>query len=268
MRYRLALVQMSSCEAAEKNLETILEFAQRAADGGCMAVCFPEAALTGYAPEMARSRAICMNDGLLKQLSAHAQRLGIDLLVGYMEAAEGMHCLTHSLFRADGSRFDYRKTHLGEKERKYFVPGNSLDVFPLTCGLRAGIQLCVETHFPEITQTLSLKGAQVVFAPHAVPGPPERRRQLWRTYIPARAYDNRLFVACCNQWDGQAYGGGCFVAGTKGEIAAESFEQHPAMVTFEVEAEQLDAYRQNSNIRNRYYPGLRRPELYETENRK
>lgn len=263
MSIRIALVQTSACGRAEEHLEEMLRFAGQAAREGCAAVCFPEASLTGYAPEQAAQRAIGADSPLLARLAREARTLGVDLLPGYMERRGGDCCITQSILRADGARFDYRKTHLGEKERRFFAAGDRLDVFPLTCGLTAGFQLCVETHFPEITQTLSLRGAQIVFAPHAVPGTPQRRRELWQRVIPARAYDNRVVFACCNQWDDGRFGGGCFAAGPDGELLADCFEPRPMLTVLEADPEQLARLRSGADLRSRYFPALRRPELYE-----
>ncbi|MDO4741605.1 MAG: nitrilase-related carbon-nitrogen hydrolase, partial [Eubacteriales bacterium] len=200
---------------------------------------------------------------LLARLGDQAKALGVDLLAGFMERDGDMLYLTHSLFRADGARFDYRKTHLGENEGRVFAAGDRLRVFPLSCGLLCGLELCVETHFPEITQTLSLMGAQVVFAPHAVPGAPEKRRALWQTYIPARAYDNRVYVACCNHADGGRFGGGCCAADPRGGVVAECYAPQPALTVFDADPALINSFRSGSgDIRLRYYPARRRPELY------
>lgn len=258
---RIGLVQMASSLNAEENLEALIRLAGQAAQEGCAAVCFPEAALTGYAPERAASLSLERGDPLLDRLSACAKEKGLDILAGYMEKSGGACHLTHGVFRPDGTRHAYRKTHLGEREAQFFTPGESLDVFPLSCGLHAGFQLCVELHFPEITQTLSLKGAQIVFAPHAAPGTPEKRRALWQTYVPARAYDNRVYVACCNQADGARFGGGCYAVNPKGEVVADCFS--PGLSVFEVDRQLPARYRApGGDIRSRYYPKLRRPHLY------
>ena len=260
----LGLVQAAADASAIENLDTVRQFVSLAKERGCAVLCFPEAFLTGYAPEAAEVRALRADSDIVREVSALAQTQRMDLLVGFMERADDRVFLTHGVFGADGGVGLYRKTHLGERERTVFSAGDELPVFHLSCGLRAGIQLCVESHFPEITQTYSLRGAEIVFAPHAVPMPAEKRRRIWEKLMPARSYDDRVYMACCNQWDGQRYGGGCMVADPQGEIMAACFEDNPALLCFTVDREAIQQYhRQNADRKHRYYPELRRPELYE-----
>lgn len=260
---KLGLIQASACDKAVINFEGIRQFAKEGKAAGCTALCFPEAFLTGYFPERAAELALQKEHPLLAQISALAKSLQIDLLVGFMEKAENRFYLTHGIWRRDGTCHCYRKTHLGQKEQTIFSPGDCLEVFSLSCGLRIGIQLCVEAHFPEITQTYSLGGAEVIFAPHASPMAAEKRRNLWEKYIPARSYDNRVYMACCNHWDSQRFGGGCLVTDPRGDILASSFDNAPGLLSFDVDPEMVHAYHAPNPGRNHhYYPGRRHPELY------
>ena len=172
---RFGVVQIGSAPGApDENLRMLQDFSQQAKDAGCAAVCFPEGFLTGYDPDHAKECAIAANDSILKAVSETAAAPGIDILAGYMEAADPdgsgpVFYINHSVFYPDGKVLPYHKTHLGDKERAVFRPGDHLAVFPLSCGLTAGFQVCVECHFPEITQSLSLRGAQVIFSPFASP---------------------------------------------------------------------------------------------------
>jgi len=260
---RLGLIQASAGFNAAVNFDTIRQFAAEGKAAGCAAICFPEAFLTGYFPDRATELALEHSHPLLLQLAELAQSLPTDLLVGFMEKADGRFYLTHGIWRADGSSHLYRKTHLGQKEQKFFSEGDALEVFSLSCGLKIGIQLCVETHFPEITQTYSLAGAEVVFAPHASPMAAEKRRNLWNKYIPARSYDNRVYMACCNLLDSDRFGGGCLVTDPRGEILLSSFENTPGLLSFDVDPEMVRTYHRPYPDRNHhYYPGRRHPELY------
>lgn len=260
---RLGLIQASADYDAEKNFTAIRQFAEEGKAAGCTAVCFPEAFLTGYFPDRAVELALEKGHPLLSQIAVLAQSLQMDLLVGFLEKSEHRIFLTQGIWLADGTSHFYRKTHLGQKEQMIFSAGDRLEVFSLSCGLRIGIQLCVETHFPEITQTYSLAGAEVIFAPHASPMAAERRRKLWEKYIPARSYDNRVFMACCNLCDSDGFGGGCLVTDPRGDILAASFDNKPGLLSFDLEPERLRFYHCSNPDRNHhYYPGRRKPELY------
>ena len=259
---KIGLVQAGAVRDAEANLETLRQFARQAKAQGCAALCFPEAFLTGYFPEEAALLSLDADAPILAQTAAAARETGIDLLVGFMERSAGACYLTQGIFRPDGTRSFYRKTHLGQKEQRFFAPGDALPVYPLSCGITIGIQMCVELHFPEITQTLSLRGAQVIFAPHAIPRAAGPRQALWNKLLPARSYDNRVYMACCNQWDPQRFGGGCMVTDPRGEILAACFDEESALLTAEIDVDALNRYHQEGPLSARYYPERRRPELY------
>ena len=259
----LAVAQTKSCCDINSNIETLIRICENAAAVGCVAVCFPEAFLTGYQPDNAHLIAIERGSVPINAVKEVAKRFGIDILTGFFERTDDSIFITHGIFRPDGSTDFYRKTHLGEKESRIFSCGESLDVFTLSCGLKIGFQLCVETHFSRISETLSLNGAQVIFAPHAVPCASGGREKIWSKYIPARSYDNRIYFACCNHAD-ERFGGGCMVAAPNGDVIASYFGSEEALLAFDADDELLKKYRMpNSSHRFRYYPQLLKKELCE-----
>lgn len=247
---------VSVCAAADihKNIETIAHYAQQAHDAGCTALCFPECFLTGYSREYAHVRAISIDSEVCDPVSELAFQFEMDLLVGFMERDEDDLYINHSIFYRNGKIRSYRKTHLGKRESEVFSAGDSLTVYPLSCGVKIGFQLCVETHFPEITQTLALRDAAVIFAPHAVPSIAGNREKLWNKYVPARSYDNRVYMACCNLPDDELSNGGLLVTAPDGEILVSSYKNVPDLVTFEVDPEK--------DWKKHFFPDKRRPELY------
>ena len=69
------------------------------------------------------------------------------------------------------------------------------------------MQICYDTHFPEATTAQALAGAEMIFMPHSSSALPtgaetrEEKRTRWLRYLPARAYDNSVFVVVVNQID-------------------------------------------------------------------
>ena len=254
------LVQAASSDSLFENLNTIKKYMKEAEAHNCQVLCFPEAFLTGYSSKNAADLAIKRDNRLFSLIKGLAEDHAMDLLIGYLEkedANEDCLYITHDIFTADGNRYSYRKTHLGDREKKVFKEGNSLDVFPLSCGITAGIQLCVENHYPDITRTYSLQGADIVFAPHAVPRAAGDREKIWSKFIPARSYDNRVYMACCNQW------GGCFVTDPSGEVIASCFDEQDKLLFFLMDPEEVAKYHTDSDKMSvRYYPSKRRTELY------
>lgn len=260
---KCGIVQAGSSLELWKNVNDLKRYIEESKEQGCSVLCLPEAFLTGYAPKMVSELAISEQSETLQHVAEMAKEYQIDLLVGFMEQSETEYHLTHGIFCADGTCEFYRKTHLGQREQEVFTAGDKLQVFTLSCGLKVGIQMCVETHFPEITQILSLRGAEVVFAPHAVPRVAGSRKVIWSKIIPARSYDNRVYMACCNLWDEEKFGGGCLITDPNGDVAAECYEEKEALICFDVELEKVRCYHEDSvSMKKRYYPGLRKAELY------
>lgn len=285
------LVCAPSATSIEKNMQTLKKYAAQAKERSCTALCFPECFLTGYAPKESAKSAISKDSSYVNVISRLAAELQLDLLTGFMESDSNSdiqvnfterklnpviqinftkpeqrrkRCyITHGVFLTDGTTHFYRKTHLGTREKEYFAAGNSLDVFTLSCGVKIGIQLCAETHFNDITQTLSLRGAQLIFAPHAVPGKAGSRKSVWEKYIPARSYDNRVYMACCNQWDGEKFEGGALVTNPAGETIASSYEKYEQLLTFSIEESNVLPAEQLPQRGKYYFPEKRRPELYD-----
>lgn len=252
--FKFGIVSAQTTADIHKNIETIAYYAQKAQDTECTALCFPECFLTGYSREQAHSRAVPMDSETCDLVSELAFQYDMDLLVGLMERDEDDFYINHTIFYRNGKIRSYRKTHLGTRESEIFSAGNSLTVYPLSCGVKIGFQLCAETHFPEITQTLALQGASIIFAPHAVPSIAGNRETLWNKYIPARSYDNRVYMACCNLLGDDRYNGGLLVTAPDGEILVSSYKNVPELITFEVDPEK--------DWKKHFFPDKRRPELY------
>lgn len=249
---KIALAQCRPGMDALKNM------AAAAAVEGCSAVCFAEGSLTGY-----HGDPIPWNGAETAEVSALARKLEIDILCGFLEQEGDREYIAHALFRPDGAAFRYRKTHLGEKEAARFTPGDTLPVFELSCALKAGIMLCIETHVPRVAETLALRGAQVLFAPFSVVRKAGEREKVWGKYIPARAYDNRVYVGCCNALDDH-FPGGLLAVGPDGATLSSYYEPHEKLLVFSADADILASYgAQGTPPRLRRFTDLRRTGLYD-----
>jgi predicted amidohydrolase len=260
----LALVQMASVPGdVHANGRRIDTYVQQAEERNVDIICFPEAALTGYSAEHATRYAWDI-DTAAAFLHTLSDRHKMTILCGLIEcSAAGAPYITHIVSQPGQPECQaYRKTHLGMREKAFFRAGSDLPVFTTPCAT-IGIQICYELHFPEITTTLALAGAEIVFAPHASPVLPERRRDLWKTSVPARAQDNTVYVAACNSAGGRFHGG-ALVCDPKGNIIAEDFSGKDGVLVTRLEASRVTAPRgtDNREMRNRFYLRERRPELY------
>ena len=111
---------------------------------------------------------------------------------------------------------------------------------------------------------MALEGADLIFMPHASPrGTPDEKFNSWTRHLTARAFDNGLFVAACNQTGGNEAGlefpGVAVLVGPTGEILARTSGQQEGLLVADLEATALQHVREH---RMRYFLPNRRPELY------
>jgi predicted amidohydrolase len=229
---------------------------------------FPELSLTGYCPEYAAQMALSRDHAIILSLRELAKRYGITTVAGCAEKTDGKPFNSQLICYADGKLGCYRKTHLGEKEKQYFRAGDSLPVF--RGKLPFGVLLCYDTHFPEASTTLALTGATMIVAPHASPYCAGLRKNLWDKYLPARAYDNRVYLACCNQTGsngcGALFGGGAVVYTPEGTVLCEDYSGLESVLVADLSISAVERFRGDDNCFNKkYFLAHRRPELYEAE---
>jgi predicted amidohydrolase len=249
----------------DKNIARIQSFAQEAASEGARMVCFPELSVTGYTVrESPHVYAEPIPGPTSDRIGEIAHRNGLVIMAGVLEKGRGDKPLISQLVAGpDGIMGVYRKTHLSPKEGKVYQPGRTIRTF-MYDHIRFGIQLCYEAHFPELSTAMSLQGAEIVFFPHASPnGRPEEKRESWLRHLPARAFDNGVFVVASNQVGengaGLAFPGVIMVF----DPAARSLSQYTGrdekMIIAELREEDLEKVRGHGM---RYFLQYRRPELY------
>ena len=83
------------------------------------------------------------------------------------------------------------------------LAGGNLDIARLLNAgthARMGMQLCLESHMPELALEQSRQGAFLIAMGFASPREaPHEKLERWMRYLPARAYDNGVYVVAANQ---------------------------------------------------------------------
>jgi N-carbamoylputrescine amidase len=260
-----AAIMQSQVGDPQGNLSRIHRFTKRAAALGARLVCFPEASITGYAFRLPLNHmAETVPGPLTDALQEMATENRITVLAGLIEKTEReTFYLTHLVASSDGRLASYRKTHLGPPEREAFRPGEEIPIFH-DQGAAFGIQLCYEGHFPELSTALALKGADILFFPHASPrGSPSQKAAKWMRYLPARAVDNAVFVVACNQTGrhpgGMSFPGVALILDPRGRVLARATGWEERLITADLKAQDLHRVRQHPMA---YFLPHRRPDLY------
>jgi predicted amidohydrolase len=261
-----AVVMRSVLGETSDNLNRTAAWVRKAASEGAGLVCFPELNLTGYSVrEVARSVAEPVPGPLSEAVVQMAHESGVLILAGLVEkGADGSVFASQLVASPQGFQGVYRKCHLSPFEQPLYSSGNALPVFN-SGDANFGIELCYDTHFPELSTLLTLKGAEILFCLHASPrGTPEEKQRSWMRHLTARAYDNGVFVVACNQTgdnnDGLEFPGLAFVLNPSGEVIDEDISGEEGILIADLTAAQLAHVREN---RMRFFLPNRRPELYE-----
>jgi predicted amidohydrolase len=170
---------------------------------------------------------------------------------------------SHLVAEPQGVAGVYRKIHIAPPEVDIFSAGDVVPLFTVK-GVKLGIQLCYDVHFPELSTRMATAGADVIFMPHASPhGKPVEKFDSWMRHLPARAFDNGLFVVACNQTGnnqkGLMFPGLSVILDPAGRIIQKNIGEKEHIVFADLKAADLKKVRGH---RMRYFLPNRRPELY------
>ena len=193
-----------------------------------------------------------------------AQNEGIAILAGLAEKDEkGRIFVSHIVAKPGGEAELYRKIYIAPPERAIFSAGQNIPIFKMP-GLKFGVQLCYDAHFPELSTKMAEKGADVIFIPHASPrGTEQEKYRSWMRHLPARAFDNGVFIVAVNQAGEYAKGvrfpGIVIIIGPSGYVIKKEISGRQKVVMADLKAKDLLAVR-NSPMRY-FLPDRKNPPL-------
>jgi len=268
---KIAAVCMSAVPGdIAANLEKIGAMSREASAKGADLICFPELSVTGYVQDSPRRIYAHMEmERIVDQLAGTANKTGMVLMAGLIEMAnEGPPYIAQIIAGPDGLIGTYRKTHLGPTECPLYRPGEKIQVFHIG-NTAFGIQLCYEAHFPEISTHMALMGVDMIFMPHASPrGSPKEKLESWMRHLPARSFDNGIFIIACNLvgacGTGLTFPGAAVVLGPDGRVSAHYTGMKEHILYAELKDKTLQDTRAH---RMKYFLPARRPWLYKQESK-
>jgi predicted amidohydrolase len=241
-----------------KALDLLQANAAEAARAGAGLIVFPELFLTGYNIGAAVFELAEPAGGpSAAKVSAIARETGVTIIYGYPERAGDLVFNSACLITpAGGGIANYRKAHLyGGGETKLFARGDSLMVAELE-GIKIGILICYDVEFPEAVRALSLAGAELIAVPTALIRPFDI---VARTLVPARAFENQVYVAyagMCGSEAGLGYCGLSCIVGPDGQDLARA-GTGPALLFADIDLSVISRSRKENP-----YLIDRNPELY------
>ncbi|MNJ41920.1 2-oxoglutaramate amidase [compost metagenome] len=246
--WNIALIQsdihMGNPAANRQIVERWMQQAISAAKKPDMIV-LPEMWNTGYALEQIHELADVEGRESREWIADFARHNDVHVIAGSIaEKRDGRVYNTMRIFARTGEEIaDYSKMHLFRlmEEEKHLSSGQSAVTFELD-GQTSGASICYDIRFPELTRTLALRGAKVLFVPAAWPHP---RLHHWRTLLTARAIENQMYVVACNR-TGQSgkdnFFGHSMIIDPWGEIIAEGGEDE-GIITGNIDLSLVDDVR-------------------------
>jgi len=264
--FRVAAVCMNS-EPGEvvKNLARTEKYVLEASGKDVDIICFPELSITGYL--LQNPHHIYSGIGpeqIIEQLARMAGEQHLIIVAGLIEISDGSKpYISQVVAGPEGILGMYRKTHLSPHEKDCYESGQKIETFTYR-DMNFGVQLCYESHFPEISTIMALKGADILLIPHASPrGTPEEKTESWLRHLPGRAFDNALYVVACNQvgktGGGRSFPGVAMALNPAGRMIAGYGGNQENMMLVDLS---MDELRETRNHRMKYFLPNRRPELY------
>lgn len=269
---RIALAQMAVSENLDANIAKGLDWVKQAAPAGAGIICFTELGLLPFFPQYRAEKkffqwAEALDGPTVKKFSKAAVSANIHILLNIFErAGAGEYYDTTVLLQATGgpARGPVRMMHIAEEpgfnEKFYYWPGNTPpQVFDLD-GVKIGVAICYDRHFPEYMRQLVLLGAEIIFTPFA--GLADDPLKLYEIEMQGAAFQNQVFIAAVNRVGQEPtveFSGGSFVVDPAGEVIARAPRGEEKLLLVDCDLARIEEMRQV-----RPFLRDRRSEVYES----
>ena len=254
-RFSMAVIQLSSTQDPEENLQEIGAFVREAAERGAQTAALPECALY-RGLEMERYAQDVPGGAAVRRLAQLARETGLWLHCGslYERAPQGGRPYNCTLvIRPDGTLAGkYRKLHPFDvavpngpavRESDQLRPGEEIVTVDAGDLGTWGLSICYDLRFGELYRLMALEGAQVLFVPANFTL--NTGRDHWEVLIRARAIENGCYVVAPGQFgpgpEFPAFGRS-MVADPWGNVIARAPDR-PGVILADIDLDYVDEIR-------------------------
>ena len=263
-----AVIFNSIVDEPRRNLDRMKSFIDRAKSQAADLICFPELNVTGYSTKASVEESAEPVPGpISRRLHQMAREYEVTILAGIAQKGDNDRIFaSHLVVTPQKVLGSYQKVHIAPPEIGIFSAGDAIPLFKIA-GIKLGIQLCYDAHFPELSTRMAVNGADVIFMPHASPrGTPSQKLTSWLRHLTARAFDNGVYIVACNQTgdngNGLQFPGVAVVIDPSGKMLDKDISGREGLLISDLTADRLAAIRGH---RMRYFLPNRRPDLYSGE---
>jgi len=266
----LALVQMSSADDPDVNVEAALDLCRDAIQRGADVVCLPELFRSRYFCQTEEHTVFDLAEPIpsptTARFSALAREAGIVIgLPVFERRASGVYHNSFVILDTDGTHAGlYRKMHIPDDprfyEKFYFTPGDLGFQTIHTRKASLGPLICWDQWYPEAARLTALAGASTLLYPTAIGWLPEEKaeageiqRDAWITVQRGHAIANNVYVATVNRIGFEAipgmletgieFWGSSFICDPQGQILAQASSVNEEILLAEIDPARIEAKR-------------------------
>lgn len=269
MKYKIALAQISVSENVEENIKKGITFIKEASAKGADIICFPEMSFTPFFPQYPQDRkyfslAEKIPGPLVERFKLVCKENKIAVVINMYEGTgTGEYYDCSPVIDKNGVLLGKSQMmHIAElpnyNEKYYYWEGKTgYPVYDIG-GLKFGIAICYDRHYPEQMRALTLAGAQLILVPTATSL--MELDHIWEIEMQAASIANQVFIGLVNHVgidDKINYFGKSFATDPYGNILKMASSENNELVIVEIDTNEIERARQ-------ILPFLRdrRPETY------
>ena len=243
----IALAQFRAGDNREENVKKGEAFIKEAKNKGADLIVFPEMSFDIFFPQYRAEKrffdlAEPIPGPMVEKFCQIAKDNSIAIVFNMFESGEvGEYYDCSPVIDKFGNYLGKsRMMHIAElpdyNEKFYYWEGDTdYPVFDLG-GLKVGIAICYDRHYPEQIRLLALKGAQVIVVPTATSL--GELKHVWHVEMQAAAIANQVYIAIANRVGKEVnlnFFGNSFAANPFGEIITVASEEKEELLIFDLE---------------------------------
>lgn len=223
----------------DRNRKHVLKWVQKTVENdGPDIIVLPEMWTTGYALPELKKIADIDGEPTTTFLRNLAKKYNVNIVGGSFanKVKDNVYNTAIVIDRKGEVVYEYEKVHLVPMldEHLYLTGGTNSHSFELE-GYKMGLIICYDLRFPELTRSLALEGAEVLFI---VAEWPASRKKHWEHLQLARAIENQFYVVSSNvvgTFNNVKYGGTSMIITPNGDVLVKGSEEKEEMITYEID---------------------------------
>jgi len=196
---KVGLIQTSNYENNKKGIENVSKLLKKLGVDETEIVCLPEQWLP--------NNKINDYDKEFSEFKKISQEYNMTIIPGaFYQEKNNQISINSPIISPDGEIIGKQeKIHPYDYEKEIVNPGNEAKIFNTSC--KFGVMICYDTVFPGVADTLTKKGAQILFSPSRIV---KEGIDPWKMYVQVRSLENRIPIVAPNVID-MKFGGNSLI---------------------------------------------------------